>query len=179
MVYRVDKTYSEIDGKKFYFTGRPCKRGHITNRYVKNSMCVGCAKSRDYKAEHQMSRGNHPLNIMLYSAKARAKKTGREFTITAADLTLPAHCPCCTAKIDYNYVPESGKRNPFSPSIDRIDPMVGYISGNVEIICHSCNRLKNSGTILDFERILNYMRSRLEKPQTEITHLKLVSGENK
>lgn len=30
------------DGSKFYFTGKPCKRGHIANRYVSIRVCVVC-----------------------------------------------------------------------------------------------------------------------------------------
>jgi hypothetical protein len=33
-------------GKIHYFTGKPCKHGHIAPRYVKNRECVECAKIR-------------------------------------------------------------------------------------------------------------------------------------
>ena len=36
------------------------------------------------------------------------------------------------------------------PSIDRIDPASGYISGNIAIVCWDCNRLKNG---MDYERM--------------------------
>lgn len=29
---------------KFYFTGNPCKYGHICERYVKSCMCIECNK---------------------------------------------------------------------------------------------------------------------------------------
>jgi hypothetical protein len=31
---------------KFYFTGKPCKHGHIVQRYVNGSVCVSCDKER-------------------------------------------------------------------------------------------------------------------------------------
>lgn len=33
-------------GAKHYFTGLPCKRGHITLRYTKSAMCVTCDEER-------------------------------------------------------------------------------------------------------------------------------------
>lgn len=32
------------DGRARYFTGRPCKRGHIAERFVSNGRCVECAR---------------------------------------------------------------------------------------------------------------------------------------
>lgn len=31
-------------GATHYFTGQPCKRGHLAPRYVVNAGCVACAK---------------------------------------------------------------------------------------------------------------------------------------
>lgn len=31
---------------KTYFTGKPCKRGHITTRYASNKRCTACSKIR-------------------------------------------------------------------------------------------------------------------------------------
>ncbi len=33
-------------GLKFYFTGTPCKRGHVVKRYVLGRTCVACEKQR-------------------------------------------------------------------------------------------------------------------------------------
>lgn len=32
---------------KHYFTGKPCKNGHIANRFRSSRMCVECAKAKD------------------------------------------------------------------------------------------------------------------------------------
>jgi hypothetical protein len=36
-------------GLKFYFTGKPCKRGHVVKRRVIGRHCVACEKQRKDK----------------------------------------------------------------------------------------------------------------------------------
>ena len=36
-------------GATHYFTGKPCKRGHVAERYPNNGECVVCAKLRATK----------------------------------------------------------------------------------------------------------------------------------
>ena len=31
-------------GEKYYFTGKPCKRGHLSKRWTKNGICLECNK---------------------------------------------------------------------------------------------------------------------------------------
>lgn len=35
-----------LAGEKYYFTGKPCKNGHITKRYVENWTCYACILAR-------------------------------------------------------------------------------------------------------------------------------------
>jgi acyl-CoA reductase-like NAD-dependent aldehyde dehydrogenase len=34
-------------GLKYYFTDRPCKRGHLSEKYVSSSNCVACTSIRN------------------------------------------------------------------------------------------------------------------------------------
>lgn len=38
----VSRSQSKTSGDKYYFTGQPCKRGHIAQRLVSNMSCVEC-----------------------------------------------------------------------------------------------------------------------------------------
>lgn len=42
----VDKKEAEMLGLKCYFTGRPCKQGHVADRYVSSRNCVVCVEQR-------------------------------------------------------------------------------------------------------------------------------------
>lgn len=46
---------AKAKGLRYYFTGKPCKRGHVSQRRVINLWCLECEKERD-----QASRKAHP-----------------------------------------------------------------------------------------------------------------------
>ena len=54
------------EGLVHYFTGKPCKRGHIANRYTSIRKCVICS-SEDYKT----GRRNNPKRFNAYDRKYR------------------------------------------------------------------------------------------------------------
>jgi hypothetical protein len=39
-------TSARAAGRTFYFTGKPCKRGHVAERYSHNGSCVVCTRLR-------------------------------------------------------------------------------------------------------------------------------------
>lgn len=58
------KTLNQV----WYFTGIPCKNGHVDKRYVNTGICYGCkraANRRDYK--------NHTDRVVAVNNKSRAK----------------------------------------------------------------------------------------------------------
>lgn len=38
----ITRTEARAAGLKRYFTGKPCKRGHVAERYLKGGMCIEC-----------------------------------------------------------------------------------------------------------------------------------------
>lgn len=72
------------EGSKFYFTGNPCKRGHIADRYVSTRVCVVChAKAAlRWKADNPEKRrknldawkARNPDKHSAYVKKAKGKK---------------------------------------------------------------------------------------------------------
>lgn len=96
----------------------------------------------------------NPAESLYIKAKARAKKRGLDFDIERSDVVVPDVCPVLGIKIAVG-----DKVNHGSPSLDRIDNKRGYVKGNVAVISHKANHLKNNGTAEDHEKIVAYMRS--------------------
>ena len=80
-------------------------------------------------------------------------------TIRASDITIPATCP--VLGIPIHVAPLQGKRAPSagSPSLDRLIPEDGYVPGNIRVISHRANMLKNNATIAELEAVVAYCRS--------------------
>jgi hypothetical protein len=82
-------------------------------------------------------------------AKHRAESLRREFTVTAEQIKglilFTTHCP--HTGVALNFEPAKGfKRNPWGPSIDRIDSAKGYTLDNIEVTSLWWNLAKNEWT---------------------------------
>jgi hypothetical protein len=99
----------------------------------------------------------NPLKAALIRAHTRATKKKIEFSITEADfLSLPTHCPVLGIELKYG----GGRgRKPVddAASIDRRDNSLGYIPGNVFVICSRANKIKNEGTAAEHRAIAAWM----------------------
>jgi 5-methylcytosine-specific restriction endonuclease McrA len=66
-------------GLKQYFTGLPCKNGHVTARWVSCGSCIGCQevtkeRLKDYQVEyHRRWRAANRESVSSYTAKWRQK----------------------------------------------------------------------------------------------------------
>ena len=86
------------------------------------------------------------------SAKKRAKKDHIPFTLSPKDIPdIPLKCPVLGINIVANT--KSGPIDS-SPSIDRIQPELGYVLGNVRIICNRANRLRSDASIEELKLLI-------------------------
>lgn len=113
------------------------------------------------KEAHHKKWGDRTQDIYeIKRAKWRAKKynslrKGIQFDLPFSELIFPTHCP--VLGIELNYENENKDEN--SPSFDREDSNIGYISGNVHVISWRAKRIKNDGTLGEHEKIVEYMKS--------------------
>ena len=84
------------------------------------------------------------LKQMVAGAKQRAKKKGLQFDLKVEDL-YPVYdtCPILGIKM----VAGIGTVCSSSPTLDKIDPTLGYVKGNVRVISNKANRMKTDATI--------------------------------
>jgi hypothetical protein len=81
---------------------------------------------------------------MLNRAKMRAIKQNIPFSITEKDVVIPEYCPILGIKLEHHRGKPGAYKN--SPSLDRIIPEKGYVSGNVRVISQLANQCKGSAT---------------------------------
>lgn len=92
--------------------------------------------------------------LSLFSeAKSRAKRKCLEFSITLDDIFITKLCPILLIPM----IVGDGKLTNNSPSLDRFDNSKGYVRGNVMVISHLANTMKNSATKEQLLRFAEYI----------------------
>jgi len=79
--------------------------------------------------------------LIFFYKKNRARQRKEEFTISFSDVTFPKFCPVFNIPLEY-----FGGVSKYSPSFDRINPNMGYVDGNVQIISLLANGMKSNAT---------------------------------
>jgi len=149
-------------GKHTYFTGKTCKRGHVSERFVATHTCVECSRTDLYQSDRDRYRAME--NTMSYQFRQRrnqALKKGITFTVELADIEQPEFCPVLGIKLNYSWGGKTGNlRDPAKATLDKVIPELGYVSGNVFIISWRANKLKSDMTFEELEKIMNYIKEK-------------------
>lgn len=162
--YRLNPALQDAikNGDKTYFTGKPCKHGHIAQRRVSTRVCVQCCKEIYHAKDRESYRNADNTFSRQFSARRqRAKKLGIPFTITFDELEKPEFCPVLGVKLNYacsTGIDGKQTRDPNKASIDKLLPELGYVPGNVFVISWKANILKSNMCIDELEKILAYMK---------------------
>jgi hypothetical protein len=126
----------------------------------KNKLCIYCFKEYaviNFTSCQICFNNQHSRKLvdkLFTHAKARSKKTNREFSIDKTDIIIPDRCPILGIKLQEN----KNSCKDSSYSLDRIDNSKGYIKGNVHVISHRANQIKSSATIEELKMIVNYLQ---------------------
>jgi hypothetical protein len=86
------------------------------------------------------------------SARSRAKRWGLPFDNQVPKLELPDVCPVLGIAIIYHA--QLGRMSANSPSLDRIDPALGYVASNLRVISNRANTLKNNASLDEMRLVL-------------------------
>lgn len=160
-------TRKEAMEQKFtnYFTGKPCKRGHVAERSVLGSNCVECRrlalqhryvlKGEEILKQCRQWNYDNPEKRLLITAKARAKKKDIKFDLDLQDIVIPQKCPVLDIPIILN---KKQRMGPNSPSLDRIIPSRGYVKGNVIVVSNRANLLKKDASIDELVKLARFYK---------------------
>ena len=141
----------------------PAHPGHAT-RWVGNTTCTLCSKeaAERYrrrnpdivkKARREWA-ANNQAKTLLQAARKRARDRGEQVEITEEDIPIPSHCPVLGIPLERG----AGGVSDGSPTIDRIRNDLGYVKGNVRVISWRANKIKGDATIVELQRVVDYMK---------------------
>lgn len=104
------------------------------------------ARLREHTRELRLK---HPERLIHSNAKDRARKRNIPFNIVVADITIPERCPV----FDEPMV----RMGRYAPSLDRIDPTLGYTKENIQVISRKANLMKNDATREELVRFARWV----------------------
>jgi hypothetical protein len=104
------------------------------------------------------------IRIFFHSAKARALRDSVPFSVTKEYLLSIAtdECPIFHTPFEWGMSGAGrGHAKPNGPTLDRIEPSLGYVEGNVAFISYRANRLKDNGTMQEHYDIADWIWNHL------------------
>lgn len=185
----ITRSEAKALGLTRYFTGKPCKHGHITTRSTKTDKCKECQKlipngeknriqdrfryavnkngrkdkrkitdsiyyqthQKEFIVRKQKWRHANAHFYPLNNARNRSKHRNWKFDLTQKWARENWTGVCALTGLPF--VKSKSLANPFSPSIDKIKPELGYIQTNCRFVLHGVNCLKGLGTDEDVLKI--------------------------
>lgn len=112
--------------------------------------CSACKTEhrRRWAAAHRKTTG-----YRLSAKKLDARRRGIAFSLTKADLPpVPSACPALGVQFD-------GKG--YRLTLDRINPALGYVPGNVQWLSARANAIKTNATAAEIDAVARFMRHKL------------------
>lgn len=143
----------------------PSREYYLKNRTaILAAMKAAYAKDpAKYAARKRYTSAFNATATMVTAAKTRAKKSGVPFNITKDDVTIPAVCPVLGIPLFRRGGTGRGGPGNNSPTIDRVVNELGYTRGNIAVISHRANRIKQDATPQELEAVASWLR-RMLKP---------------
>ena len=146
------KCYNKKDVKFFY------KHNATSDGY--HSWCKNCCRAGNRKsAEKKYSNFSNRVTTLLYTSKNNSLKRKQDFSINRNhlnDLWEKQKQKCFYSDIKMTTQPN----HIFTVSIERVDPVQGYIPQNVVLVCNAVNRMKSDFLVQEFfhfcQLITNY-----------------------
>ena len=118
--------------------------------------CGKCERESDKARYHDTyTDKDKRISRVLHAAKVRARKRNMPFTITMEDVAPQIEAGVCSLSgLQFSYAKSvRGRRNPYAPSIDRIDSSKGYTPDNIRVVCFGLNLMAADWGLEVFEYI--------------------------
>jgi hypothetical protein len=142
----------ELDSSKFNFRKfktkidfktrcKECYKTHHT-KVMENRRNTFELRVRERELD-LLRRQKNPEKEILRRAKKRAARENLPFNIELSDIIIPEKCPILNIPLKLNFISAGDD----SPSLDKIDPLKGYVKGNVKVISRLANIMKAHASI--------------------------------
>jgi len=151
------KREKKIQANKRYIENNKIRHENYYKEYYKNNKEILSNSSKEHYASVEGR-----AKFLHRSAKNRAKKFNLEFDLSLAKIIVTLMLGKCErTDIEFDLTPaENTWRNPFAPSIDRVNSSLGYTNENVKVVVNMYNTGKGQHTDEEFIRFCHIVAQR-------------------
>lgn len=118
--------------------------------------CRDCANDAQ-SSRYQSHRKNKPFLHRCTRAKSRSASLNVPFNLTPEYLQSIWTGVCPVLGVDLSLVTD--RSDEFAAELDRFNPCLGYVKGNVHWLSRKANRIKNNTTVETLEKLLEWMKN--------------------
>lgn len=146
--YRRNRNKIISDNKSYYIKNIEKKKKYDKDRRKANHEVFKEQESIRYENYRKSGNAWFISGLRFCAARSRARKKNLDFNLTRDWIFEKLKLPFCEATgLPFNMTdkPPAGKRfHPFAPSIDRIDPKLGYTTDNCRMVIWIFNQSKSN-----------------------------------
>ena len=162
-----------------YFTGLPCKHGHVDVRATSTGRCYECArvsakeayesgyrppknkesKSKSYRKWRDADPKGYWASATIQRIKKRSIDISVPFNLTKQWLieNTPEFCPVFGTPFLFF---GNNVANEKSASLDRLNPSGGYTTDNVVVVSMKANVIKNAFSSVDIYKVAAWLAAK-------------------
>lgn len=137
-----------LRNNKRYASNPGIRRPYNVGYYAKNKDKIQQYRNINRERDKEVRRVNYAkfrARELIKSAKHRASKSGIAFNLDEhielyQSIIDAGFCQATGLPFDLETKASHSDRNPFAPSLDRIEPELGYICSNVRVVLWAFNR---------------------------------------
>jgi hypothetical protein len=126
------------------------------NSFRHRPYCKSCCNNIQ-RARYAHHKKNNPFLHRYTRVKNRCLGRGIPFNITPEYLEKIWTGVCPVLGIELNLVTD--RIDEHAAELDRFNPELGYVKGNVHWLSRKANRLKNNSTVEILEKLLEWMKN--------------------
>lgn len=149
-----------------------CDCGKLTTvvstnlRRTGHTVSCGCYKlerTREANTIHGMTSGRSCPD-RRYSMWQKAKQRANEdkyypFDLEPTDIVIPDECPLLGIPLST----KNSKMLPNSPTLDKINPELGYVKGNIWVISARANTIKSDASLEELQRLTRNLEKKIKE----------------
>jgi hypothetical protein len=131
---------------------RDCTNKANRASYRRNKATIRIAqRSYEQRVQERARAGDKLLHAksLLAACRTRSRRLKIPCTITPADIPVPEFCPVFGVPLVLN----RGCMAYNSATVDRIDPSLGYVPGNVIVVSSKANAIKHNATAAEILKV--------------------------